>query len=217
MYWERRQPLPWGDVHLPEGWHLNRLRVPVPPVPRSGRARTDEILRRRALLPPDLVYDPAYAMNSELWDRWFELEHNHRRRLAFAATLPDNYAEEAAAEEAQEEDFEWSSTDGGADVKMEDQEEDQPEEDEDLKKAIQASELEELGRWPELAATLRASAEEAAAGPPRAGGASTRMATGTRGAGPASTRMATGTRGAGPASGVAVRPASLHHPRVRRG
>ena len=131
-------------------------------MPRSGRERTEEILWRRALLPPDLVYDPAYAMNSELWDRWFELEHNHRRRLAFAATLPENYADqEVEAEEAEEEDFDWSSTDGGADhpVKMEDQEED----DDELKKAIEASELEELGRWPELAAALRASAEDAAA------------------------------------------------------
>ena len=54
IYWERRQPLPWGDVHLPEGWHLNRRRVPVPPVPRDGRERTEEILRRRALLPPEI-------------------------------------------------------------------------------------------------------------------------------------------------------------------
>ena len=88
IYWETGQPLPWGDAHLPGGWHLNRRRVPVP---RSGRERTEEILRRRALLPPDLVHDPAYAMNSELWDRWFELEHDHRRRLAFAATAPPDY------------------------------------------------------------------------------------------------------------------------------
>ena len=94
-------------------------------------------------------------MNSELWDRWFELEHNHRRRLAFAATLPEDYAEPEA-----EEDFDWSSEDGGADppVKMEDQED----EDEQLKKVIEASELEELRHWPELAAALRASAENAA-------------------------------------------------------
>ena len=69
----------------PGGWHLNRRRVPVPPVPRSGRERTEEILRRRALLPPDLVHDPAYAVNSHMWDRWLEMEHDHRRRLAFAA------------------------------------------------------------------------------------------------------------------------------------
>ena len=102
MHWERRQPLPWGDVHLPEGWHLNRLRVPVPPVPRSGRERTEEIRRRRALLPPDLLQDPAYALNSSLWDGWFELEHNHRRRVAFAATLPEEEAYAEAEDEEEE-------------------------------------------------------------------------------------------------------------------
>ena len=89
IYWERRQPLPWGDAHLPEGWHLNRLRVPVPPVPRSGRERTEEIHRHRAMLLPDLLHDPAYAVTSSLWDEWFELKHDHRRRAAFAATLPE--------------------------------------------------------------------------------------------------------------------------------
>ena len=63
IYWETGQPLPWGDAHLPGGWHLNGRRVPVPRVPRSGRTRTEEILRRRALLPPDLLHDPAYAVN----------------------------------------------------------------------------------------------------------------------------------------------------------
>ena len=36
------------------------------------------------------------------------------------------------------------------------------EDDEELKQAIEASELEELGRWPDLAPALRASAEAAA-------------------------------------------------------
>ena len=106
IYWETRQPLPWGDVHLPEGWHLNRRRVPVPPVPRSGRERTEEILRRRALLPPDLVHDPAYALNSELWDRWFELEHDHRRRAAFQAATPEDYNLPEEEEEEEEEEVE---------------------------------------------------------------------------------------------------------------
>ena len=66
IYWETGQPLPWGDAHLPGGWHLNRRHVPVPPVPRSGGERTEEILRRWALLPPDLVHDPAYAVNRHL-------------------------------------------------------------------------------------------------------------------------------------------------------
>jgi hypothetical protein len=31
------------DIHLPGGWHLNARRVSVPPVPRRGQARRDEI------------------------------------------------------------------------------------------------------------------------------------------------------------------------------
>jgi hypothetical protein len=33
-------------VHLPGGWLLNSKRVPIPPVPRRGRKRRDEIHRR---------------------------------------------------------------------------------------------------------------------------------------------------------------------------
>jgi hypothetical protein len=43
--------------------------VPVPPVPRRGRQRRDEIWHRRAILPPDLRDDPAFDMDSEWWDR----------------------------------------------------------------------------------------------------------------------------------------------------
>jgi hypothetical protein len=57
------------DVHLPGGWHLNARRVSVPPVPRRGRARRDEIWHRRAILPPDLWDDPAFDMDSEWWGR----------------------------------------------------------------------------------------------------------------------------------------------------
>ncbi|XP_073360273.1 uncharacterized protein [Aegilops tauschii subsp. strangulata] len=53
-YWETRTPLPWSDVHLPNNWHLSADRVPIPPVPQSGRARRQEIQRRRRLLPDDL-------------------------------------------------------------------------------------------------------------------------------------------------------------------
>ncbi|XBI27981.1 hypothetical protein VPH35_052317 [Triticum aestivum] len=59
-YWETRTSVPWSDVHLPNGWHLSADRVPVPPVPVGGRARHDEIERRRRLLPDNLYYD----------DRW---------------------------------------------------------------------------------------------------------------------------------------------------
>ncbi|KAE8807225.1 ADP-ribosylation factor-related protein 1 [Hordeum vulgare] len=66
-YWETRTPVPWSDIHLPNAWHLFADRVPIPPVPTSGRARRDEIECRR-LLPDDLYYDDRYAANSTLWD-----------------------------------------------------------------------------------------------------------------------------------------------------
>ncbi|KAE8820643.1 ADP-ribosylation factor-related protein 1 [Hordeum vulgare] len=55
-YWETRTPVPWCDVHLPNTWHLSADRVPIPPVPTSGRARREEIERRRRLLLPDDLY-----------------------------------------------------------------------------------------------------------------------------------------------------------------
>ena len=54
MFWDAGVPMPWGDVHLPHGWHLSPDRVPVPPIPGSGRARIAVIRRRRAQLPVDL-------------------------------------------------------------------------------------------------------------------------------------------------------------------
>jgi hypothetical protein len=59
MFWDAGVPMPWGDVHLPHGWHLSPDRVPVPPIPGSGRARVTEIRRRRAQLSADLQEDPA--------------------------------------------------------------------------------------------------------------------------------------------------------------
>ncbi|KAE8820321.1 ADP-ribosylation factor-related protein 1 [Hordeum vulgare] len=48
-YSEMRTPVPWSDVHLPNNWYLSADWVPIPPVPTSGRARRDEIERRRFL------------------------------------------------------------------------------------------------------------------------------------------------------------------------
>jgi hypothetical protein len=67
--YDQNAPVGLHGVHLPSGWHLNAMRVPVPPVPRRGWARRDEIQRRRAILPLDLREDPAFAMDSEWWDR----------------------------------------------------------------------------------------------------------------------------------------------------
>ncbi|XBI78114.1 hypothetical protein VPH35_087859 [Triticum aestivum] len=57
-YWETRTPIPWSNAHLPNNWYLSADRVPIPPVPVTGRARRQEIERRCRLLPDDLYYDP---------------------------------------------------------------------------------------------------------------------------------------------------------------
>ncbi|XBH87035.1 hypothetical protein VPH35_074585 [Triticum aestivum] len=85
-YWETRTPIPWSDAHLPNNWHLSADRVPIPPVPVTGRVRRQEIERRRRLLPDDLYYDPRYAPDSPLWDTWFRDEHDARRASYFAGT-----------------------------------------------------------------------------------------------------------------------------------
>uniref|UniRef100_A0A8I7B1J7 Uncharacterized protein n=1 Tax=Hordeum vulgare subsp. vulgare TaxID=112509 RepID=A0A8I7B1J7_HORVV len=85
-YWETSMPVPWSDVHLPNAWHLSVDLVVIPPVPTSGRARCEEIERRRRLLPDDLYYDPRYAADSTLWDTWLRDEHDVRRASYFART-----------------------------------------------------------------------------------------------------------------------------------
>ncbi|KAF7084891.1 hypothetical protein CFC21_088407 [Triticum aestivum] len=86
-YWEMRMPVRWSDAHLPNGWHLFADRVPIPPVLATGRARRDEINRRRRLLPDDLYYDLGYAPDSPLWGTWLQDEHDTRRASYFAGTV----------------------------------------------------------------------------------------------------------------------------------
>ncbi|KAE8802729.1 ADP-ribosylation factor-related protein 1 [Hordeum vulgare] len=80
-------PVPWSDVHLPGVWHLFADRVPIPPVPTSGRALREEIDCRRRLLPDDLYYDPRYAVDSTLWDTWLGDEHDVCRASYFVGTV----------------------------------------------------------------------------------------------------------------------------------
>jgi hypothetical protein len=76
---EAGMPCSWPDVHLSAGWHLNQIRVPVPAIPASGPARRWKICDRCAFLLPNLRRDPAYSVDSPLWNRWFEAEHEARR------------------------------------------------------------------------------------------------------------------------------------------
>jgi hypothetical protein len=73
-------PLPWPDVHLPHGWHLNQVWVPVPVIIVRGPARLREILHSRTFMSPDLRRNRAYIMESPLSTRWFEAEHGARRQ-----------------------------------------------------------------------------------------------------------------------------------------
>ncbi|KAK1596761.1 hypothetical protein QYE76_007802 [Lolium multiflorum] len=165
MFWDAGVPMPWGDVHLPHGWHLSPDRVPVPPIPGSGRARFAEIRRRRAQLPADLQEDPAYGDASPNWDLWFEVEHDARRRTCFtSATARPRAQPRTPAMRA-------GRRPGGLYIgEPQHQPQPQPQEEEDdpeLQAALAASreqrDLDELANWPYLAETLRASALEEAA------------------------------------------------------
>ncbi|XBI49915.1 hypothetical protein VPH35_113397 [Triticum aestivum] len=85
-YWETRTPLPCSNMHLPNNWHLSADRMTNPPVPQSGRARREEIERRRRLLPDNLYYDDRYAPDFRLWDTWLQDEHDVRHASFFADT-----------------------------------------------------------------------------------------------------------------------------------
>jgi hypothetical protein len=64
----RNRTVPWPDANLPARWLLNSRRVPVPPILREGPERVPEIMWQRALLPPHLWRDPAFASMSSAWD-----------------------------------------------------------------------------------------------------------------------------------------------------
>ncbi|KAK1607170.1 hypothetical protein QYE76_030843 [Lolium multiflorum] len=83
MFWDAGVPMPWGDVHLPHGWHLSPDRVPVPPIPGSA-ARHAEI-RRRARSCRRTSSRTAHGDASPNRDLWFEVEHDARRRTCFTS------------------------------------------------------------------------------------------------------------------------------------
>jgi hypothetical protein len=64
MLYARGEPVLWSDVNLPAQWLLNSRRVPIPPVPREGPERIQEIRRWRALLPMHLRRDPDFTIAS---------------------------------------------------------------------------------------------------------------------------------------------------------
>ncbi|KAE8785111.1 hypothetical protein D1007_41185 [Hordeum vulgare] len=63
-HWQYMQTLPYPDVNLPHGWHLDPDRIHIPAVSRSARAHAEEVRRRRALLTPEQQHDPTYVVDS---------------------------------------------------------------------------------------------------------------------------------------------------------
>jgi hypothetical protein len=50
--------------------------VPISATSFHGSACRPEILRRRAHLTPDVQRDPVYTVDSLMWSRLFEAEHD---------------------------------------------------------------------------------------------------------------------------------------------
>ncbi|KAE8797522.1 hypothetical protein D1007_27288 [Hordeum vulgare] len=78
-HWQYMQALPYPDVNLPHGWHLDPDRIPIPAVSRSARAHAKELRRRRALLTPEQRRDPTYATDYPEWEVWFAVQHERER------------------------------------------------------------------------------------------------------------------------------------------
>ncbi|KAE8780907.1 hypothetical protein D1007_45897 [Hordeum vulgare] len=61
---------------------LSADRIPIPPVPTSGRACRDEIEHHRRLLSDD-----KHAADSTLWDTWLRNEHDVRHASYIAGMV----------------------------------------------------------------------------------------------------------------------------------
>lgn len=82
------------DAKLPDGWHFNPNRVPIP-APPTGSARRRAIAEHLRLAPPELRADPRFAWNGSGWDELFEHEHELGRRSFFASSPPRFFRHES--------------------------------------------------------------------------------------------------------------------------
>ncbi|KAE8783001.1 adp-ribosylation factor-related protein 1 [Hordeum vulgare] len=87
-HWEHRVPLPYPDVTLRHGWHLDPERIPVPAVPQSARVHAEEVSRRRRLLTAEQRRDLTYAADFPNWEVWFAVEHEEHRRRGVREVQP---------------------------------------------------------------------------------------------------------------------------------
>ena len=183
-HWRTGTPLHQRDVHLPHGWHLNRGRVPVPPVPPEGPARDAEIERHRLLLPPHRRNLGAYHPEAPFWEEFLQWEHDVRRASTFRGDInPEAEEWELPAtedvEEEESDDDDWGFSDSDDDMEPEEEAAYVPpyyqaampqglDEEAALALAMRESEqtlqedaIKEEARWQGTAQALHASAAEA--------------------------------------------------------
>ena len=67
-HWQYRQPMPYPDVNLPHGWHMDPQHIPIPVAPRCAQAHAEEVLRQPELLTPEQRAMRAYAPDSHNWE-----------------------------------------------------------------------------------------------------------------------------------------------------
>jgi hypothetical protein len=69
----------------------------VPPIQSEGSERVPEIMQRRALLPPHLRHDPAFAITSSAWDTFGSWEWRAEWRAGY---LGDSHGDQRWTPEA---------------------------------------------------------------------------------------------------------------------
>jgi hypothetical protein len=76
--WEANESIDHPNVGLPHGWHLNRVRVSVPPPPKAGQKLDVKVRRRIRKLPEPMCFERMYLNTQFL--AW---EHTARHRSTF--------------------------------------------------------------------------------------------------------------------------------------
>jgi hypothetical protein len=85
-----------ADAKMPDGWHLNRNRVPIPPPP-TGLARDRAIAKRRHLAGPEMAADPRYTQNGTGWDEVFATEHEMCQSFFCSGSPPEWFTRESVS------------------------------------------------------------------------------------------------------------------------
>jgi hypothetical protein len=130
--WRKGEGIAHPHVSLPDGWHLNIERVPVPPAPTTGPVFDAEVRRRVDNLPQALRHERLYRTDF-FWRGFLQWEHQARRASAYRGDFEPGVSYDPLP------DFSESDDDDQA----EEQEDDEEEEQEDDKDFDPADEEEE--------------------------------------------------------------------------